>query len=241
VIALPIALSSHFPFRDLVVRPGAGIGEPADLSGTAIGANTWAQPIAVWLRGILQSDYRLDLGSLRWRLVAQDPIADLALPPNVERVLETSIPELLEKGRIDAAVWSAPADTAHAEPLFADAESLAREWFVRTGVVPIFHLIVVSERLARTRPEVAREVFGALVRAREVYLAELAHSGARTAADRDVLETQRITRENPMACGFDQIQPSMDMLLDFLRNQHFLGAPVSTETLFLRDIEQGGR
>jgi 4,5-dihydroxyphthalate decarboxylase len=45
------------------------------------------------------------------------------------------------------------------KPLFADAAAEEKSWFAKHRVVPINHMVVVSEKLSGTQPEAVREVF----------------------------------------------------------------------------------
>jgi 4,5-dihydroxyphthalate decarboxylase len=50
--------------------------------------------------------------------------------------------------------------------LVPDAQAAAKDWFTRTGVVPINHMFVVHERLSKERPDVVRELYRMVVESR---------------------------------------------------------------------------
>jgi 4,5-dihydroxyphthalate decarboxylase len=67
---------------------------------------------------------------------------------------------MLRDGELDAAIYGAdlPDDPSLAS-VIASPEQAALEWYARHGVVPINHMVVVTERLLRANPEAVQEVF----------------------------------------------------------------------------------
>jgi 4,5-dihydroxyphthalate decarboxylase len=45
------------------------------------------------------------------------------------------------------------------KPLFADAGAEEKSWFAKHQVVPINHMVVITEKLSSNHPEAVREVF----------------------------------------------------------------------------------
>src|SRR5690606_24016727 len=64
--ALPIVLMRRFHHHGLVKRPDAGINEPKDLEGKAVGVRAYSVTTGVWTRGILQNEYGVDPNKVTW-------------------------------------------------------------------------------------------------------------------------------------------------------------------------------
>jgi 4,5-dihydroxyphthalate decarboxylase len=64
---------------------------------------------------------------------------------------------MLLDGELDA-VLGEKIDHPGLKPLFPDPAVEEKAWFSRHGVVPINHMVVVSETLSRDHPEAVREV-----------------------------------------------------------------------------------
>jgi 4,5-dihydroxyphthalate decarboxylase len=56
---------------------------------------------------------------------------------------------------------------ARVRTLVPDAQAAAKDWFARSGVVPINHMFVVHERLSKERPDIVRELYRMVVESRE--------------------------------------------------------------------------
>jgi 4,5-dihydroxyphthalate decarboxylase len=50
--------------------------------------------------------------------------------------------------------------------LVADAQSAAKDWFAREGVVPINHMFVVHADISKRHPDVVRELYRMIVESR---------------------------------------------------------------------------
>src|SRR5690606_8607156 len=63
---LPIFPSRRFRHGFVYVNVSAGIEEPKDLEGRRVGITEYRNTASIWIRGILESDYGVDLGSIHW-------------------------------------------------------------------------------------------------------------------------------------------------------------------------------
>jgi len=74
---------------------------------------------------------------------------------------------MLRDGELDAAIYGAdlPKDPALTS-LIPDPEGAARTWYARHKVVPINHMVVVTEQLAKSDPQAVTEIYRLLRRAK---------------------------------------------------------------------------
>jgi 4,5-dihydroxyphthalate decarboxylase len=173
-VALPVFLSRAFRHTSVYVRTDRGINTPADLKGRRIGIAEYQLSANVWVRGILDDDFGVKPSDIRWVRGGMDTpgrpekIA-LTLPEDVS--IETA-PEgdtlnaMLSRGDIDGFIgprW--PRCFAEGHPhvgrLFADSIGAASDWFARTGIFPVMHVLGLRKVLAEAHPWLP----GALVKA----------------------------------------------------------------------------
>src|SRR5262249_16529090 len=112
-----------------------------------------------WVRGILASEYGVDLDSIEW-ITFEDPhVAEYRDPAFVKRApAGKELAQMLLDGEIDAAVVGDKLPDPRLRHLIPDHETAARKWAESHGGVPINHMVVVREQLSRERPDVVREV-----------------------------------------------------------------------------------
>jgi len=159
---------ARFQHQCIVYNMERGPLAPSDLADRRVGTRAWAQTTVTWIRGILAEDYGVDLGRVHWVTFEDAHVAEYRDPPSVVRAPEgKNMMKMLLEGEIDAAIIGneLPEDP-RIKPLIADHEAAAKAWARRHKAVPINHMIVVKESLARSHPKVIKEVYRLLKEAR---------------------------------------------------------------------------
>jgi len=181
-IAIPVFLSRTFRRSAIYINTNSKISRPQDLAGRNIGeAFLFGHDGAVWPRGILQDDYGVEPQSCRYFIGGVDkPAAPWTWVPfappatmQVEHIgPERSLDAMLESGEIDA-LYSAITPpsilrkSANVRRLFEDAEADERDYFRRTGVFPIMHLVVIRRDIYEANRWVARALYDAFRKAKD--------------------------------------------------------------------------
>ena len=85
IVALPIVLVRSSLLPGLVTASDSPITDPKDLAGKTLGIRSYTQTSGIWVRGILQDAFGLDLGSLKWVTFEGAHLDEYKDPPNVTR------------------------------------------------------------------------------------------------------------------------------------------------------------
>ena len=117
--------------------------------------------------------------------------------------------QMLLDGELDAAIVGDKYPDPRLKPLIPDPETANRKWSESHGGVPINHMLVIREQLARTRPDVVREVYRVF---QEAKLAAFAETGA--------------PKLDPLRFGIEANRRSLEIVIDFAVKQGLLPAPV---------------
>src|SRR5260370_13018513 len=135
----------------------SGTMKPADLNGKRVGIRSFTTTTGAWLRGILANDYGVDLNSIDW--VTFEDAHVVEYKDNTERAPQgKAIVQMLADGELDA-VLGEKSDHPGLKPLFPDVMAEEKSWFAKHEVLPINHMVVVSENLSNQHPNAVREVF----------------------------------------------------------------------------------
>jgi 4,5-dihydroxyphthalate decarboxylase len=190
-IGIPVFPSRAFRHTSIVVRRDRGIDSPQDLKGRRIGTPEYQLSACVWARGILQDDYGVRPEDIVWvRGGMEDPgrieKITLNLPPGVR--LEAAAPErtlsgMLADGELDGIIGPRlPScfgnEAANVGWLFKDTVQAASQYFQRTGIFPIMHVIGVRRTLAEQHPWLPATLFKAFGAAKTQALKHLADTSA---------------------------------------------------------------
>ena len=214
-VLLPAVLVSRGQHHTIAYNPERGALKPSDLNRKRVGIRAYTVTTATWVRGLLASEYGVDLDSIEW-ITFEDPhVAEYRDPDFVKRAPAGKEPaQMLLDGEIDAAVVGDKLPDPRLKLLIPDADTAAHAWAERHGGVPINHMVVVRESLSRTRPDVVRDVFRQLHESKRA--AGLPEGGAL----------------DPYRFGLAACRPTLEVIIDFCWSQHLLPRRLAVEELF---------
>jgi 4,5-dihydroxyphthalate decarboxylase len=157
MVLLPSVVVARFQHAYAIYRAELGDLKPRDLEGKRVGIRSFTTTTGAWLRGILANDYGVNLDAINWITFEDAHVAEfkdttLRAPPG------KAIIQMLRDGDLDA-VLGEKVEGPGLKPLFPNAAAEELSWFAKHGVVPINHMVVVSEALSSSRPDAVHEVF----------------------------------------------------------------------------------
>ena len=173
IIGLPVICSRLFRFSSFYVNKKSGIRSVKDLAGKKVGSPEWAHSAAVYMRGWMHNDMGVRLTDVHWyqagaNAAGREEKVELALPDGVEltRVKDKSLSELLAAGEIDCAIIARPPTCflqghPDVERLFPNYHEMEEEYYERTRVWPIMHIIAMQKRVHDEHPWAARNLYNA--------------------------------------------------------------------------------
>lgn len=213
-VLLPATIVGRNQHHTIFYNADRGKLGPGDLNGKRVGVRAYTQTTGCWVRGFLAEDYSVDLDSVTW-ITFEDPhLAEYEDPATVERAPDgKNIKQMLLDGEIDAAILGDRSEEGPLKHLIPDHEAAGREWAKKHGGVPINHLAVVRESIAKERPDVVRELYRMLKEARGV-------SGVATGEG------------DPLRFGIKAIRPSLEQLAAYALDQKLIPRMLTADELF---------
>lgn len=165
---LPLPISGRFQHHCAGYNSAFGDLGPKDIEGKKVGVRTYSQTTGLWIRGVLQHEYGVDLNKVTWMTLEDSHIPEFRDPPNCSRLPDGSdLSQMLLDGDLAAVLMGGDmADDSRIRTLVPNAKEAAKEWYAREHVIPINHMFVVHDRIAKARPDVVAEIFRLLVEAR---------------------------------------------------------------------------
>ena len=169
-VLLPAPVSGRFQHHCAGFNRELGHIGPKDIEGKEVGVRTYAQTTGLWIRGILQHEYGVDLDKVTWRTVGEGHLEEYHDPANcVPLPKGSNIGQMMLDGELTATLQGVdlPKDP-RVERLVPDPFNAAKDWFAREGVVPINHIFVVHQDIAKSRPDVVREIYRMIGESRDL-------------------------------------------------------------------------
>ena len=157
MVLLPNVVMARFQHAFALYNARVGTLTPGDLNNKRVGIRSFTTTTGAWLRGILANDYGVDLGSIDWVTFEDAHVAEFR-DTTVRAHQDKQIVQMLIDGELDA-VLGEKSEHPDLKPLFADVGREERSWFAKHQVMPINHMVVVSETLSAKHPHVVQEVF----------------------------------------------------------------------------------
>lgn len=169
LMLLPATMLARFQHGTMLYNSARGMLTPADLPGKRIGVRSYSQTTGVWIRGILANDYGVDVSRVQWVTFEDGHVAEYRDPPDVIRAAAgKDITQMLIEGEIDAAIYGAAMpDDPRLKSVIPDPNAAARAWFDKHKLVPVNHMVVVTEELARGNPRAVAELYRLLEESRK--------------------------------------------------------------------------
>ena len=161
-VLLPATMVGRFQHHTIGYNAERGELKPQDLEGRRVGVRSYPQTTGVWVRGILQHEYGVDLNKVTWVCQEDAHLAEFQEPANVERSDAKKLLQMLRDGDIDAAILGELPNDPWVRPLIPDPHETAKAWYAKGGAVPVNHLFAVSSELSKQRPDVVRDIYKAL-------------------------------------------------------------------------------
>lgn len=189
-VGIPAFVSRLFRHSGVYIRTDRGIDHPSKLAGRTIGLPEYQITATVWIRGFLADDYGVDARDVAWRQggleeAGREERSPIELPSDIELKpipTDRTLSDMLEHGELDAIISArAPScylnGAANVDRLFPDFKSVEQDYFSRTGLFPIMHIIGVRRSIHERHPWVAVNLFKAFIEAKAHAMYELGQIG----------------------------------------------------------------
>jgi 4,5-dihydroxyphthalate decarboxylase len=251
-VAVPAFVYRKFRHSAAYVNSNSGIARPEDLSGKRVGVPEWQMTATVWLRGILQDEHGVAVTSVRWftgglETWGRKEKIPLQLPREI--TVET-IPEgenlsaMLVAGKIDALLSAQVPGPyvkrmAQIRRLYANPRQAEADYFRRTGIFPIMHVMVIREELYRRHRWVAESLFKALLEAKAICIDSASKNDSIHSmlpwAGNYLEEVRELMGNDFWPYGLEPNRKTVETFLRYAREQGLTPTLLQPEDLFAKE------
>lgn len=217
LLLLPVVMMGGFHHGSLFASPVNPPPTPADLAGRRVGVRSFSQTTGLWVRALLEEEYGVRPQDVTWVTTEGSHAEEYEDPPYVERTRRSLLDEL-RSGGIAAAIL-VPGDNPGLRPLIADPDAAARAWYRSPRTVPVNHLVVTTEAVARARPQVVAAVYRALTAGVEE-------------ARRDAPPGGEASLPSSVTYGFERLRTSVELAARYAASQGLIAKVPDVPSLF---------
>jgi len=240
IVPIPVFPSRVFRHSAIYVGEGSSIRQPKDLEGRRVGIPEWAQTAGMYVRGLLQHEYGVDLARIHWhqagvRQPGRIEKVKLHLPEGVRitPVPDKSLAQMLASGELDAVI---SARDPGGKRLFEDYVSVEEKYFRKTGIYPIMHLVVLRREVYERDRWIAMNLFKAFDEARRESMQRLTEIGLSHVPMPWLAEHARrwreIAGEDFWPYGIAPNRPTLEAFVQYAHEQGITARRLKVEELF---------
>jgi 4,5-dihydroxyphthalate decarboxylase len=214
-VLLPATVLGRGQLHTVAYNSERGAMKPSDLNGRKFGVRSYTQTTGIWVRGILAESYGVDWSKVEITTMEDPHVAQYKDPPFVKRAPATKqLPQMLIDGEVDAALIGETFPDPRFKTLIPDAKAVNDEWAKAHGGVPVNHMVIVREKIARERPEVVEEIFRLFKAARDLD----------TSAPKGALDPYRF--------GVEANREALERIIDYSVKQQMIPRKLTVDELF---------
>jgi len=230
--ALPIFIVRQFHHSPIVYNIKSGVQSPKDLEGKKVGVRAYTVTTGVWARGILATEYGVDLDKIIWVVFDEEHVQEYRKPANVTERPGANLAEMLVAGELAAAIGVGKVDSPDVKPLIPDAATAEAACYRKTGIYPINHTVVVKDTLLQSDPSLAPQLFTGFEAAKAQFLQQLS-SGSELSAEAQILAKRRsLVGDDPLPNGLARNRKALEAIIRFAHEQKILPRAVKPEEMF---------
>src|ERR1043165_1777783 len=239
--AIPVFPHRRFRHSYMVKRTGAGIERPADLNGKRVALDTLQNSAGLWMRGILQDHYGVDLKTIEWWCQEEEDVPfEQAKWMKLKRVPGgKNVDQMLLDGELEAALYpevlpSIRNGSPKVALLFPDPKKAEIEYYGKSGIFPIMHTVVIKNEILEKNPWVAVSLVQGFQRAKEACFERMRdpRSFALVWVQDLMREQKEIFGSDPWPYNIDDNRKSLEAAIRYEYEQGMIKRKPEVEELF---------
>ena len=239
--AIPVFPHRRFRHSYMVKRTECGIEKPADLNGKRVGLDTLQNSAGLWMRGILQDYYAVELKTIEWWCQEEEDVEfEPAQWMQVKRVPRgKNVDQMLLDGELEAALYpevlpSMRDGSPKVALLFPNPKAAEIDYYKKSGIFPIMHTVVIRNRILENHPWVAMSLVQGFERAKQVCFERMRDPRAFALVwVQDLLREQReIFGADPWPSGLEPNRKALEAAIRYEYEQGMIKKKAEPQDLF---------
>lgn len=249
---IPVFISRTFRHRNVFVHTDSGIDKPEDLKGKRVGTPGYGMSANTWIRGFLLDEYGVKADDMQWiettessdggklnkKLAKYYFANDFPLTKGPAGVDES---ELLLSGGCDALITAiTPRAFIEGNPqikqLFADVRATEVDYYRKTQLFPIMHVVAIRTDVLQENPGLAKAVFHMYSLAKQKAYRNLASTTVSRVTlpwvAQEYAETRKIMGHNYWKYGIEANRRELEAIMRYVHEQGLTKRRMKFEEMF---------
>ena len=249
---VPVFISRIFRHRNVFVHVDAGIEKPEDLRGKRVGTPGYGMSATTWIRGFLLDEYGVKANEMRWIETTKSSDEGALNKGHSRYFLPEDFPlekgppgvdesELIIAGDCDAVITAiTPRAFQDGDPkikrLFPDFRAAEQDYYRKTRLFPIMHVVAIRTDLTETNPGLPKAVFEMYSMAKQQAYADLETTTSLKITlpwvTQEFEDTRRLMGENFWPYGIEANRRELELVMRYTHEQGLVKRRLEFEELF---------
>ncbi len=249
---IPVFISRTFRHRNVFVHADSGIEKPEDLRGKRVGTPGYGMSANTWIRGFLLDEYGVSADDMQWIETTKSSdggalntdmqryyfASDFPLIKGPEGVDES---ELLLSGDCDALITAiTPRSFLEGNPkikrLFPDVRTAEMDYYRKTQLFPIMHVIAIRTDVLKENPWLAKAVFEMYSKAKQKAYSNLESTTVSRVTlpwvTQEFEDARKLMGRNFWKYGIEANRKELELIMRYVYEQGLAKRQLKFEELF---------
>jgi len=251
-VLIPVFISRIFRHRNVFVHVDAGIDKPEDLRGRRIGTPGYGMSANTWIRGFLLDEYGVKADDMQWIETTKSSDKGTLNAGFGKYYFSDNFPltkgpaavdesELLLSGGCDALITAiTPQAFLEGNPkirrLFPNVEATEQNYYKKTGLFPIMHVVAIRTDLAKVNPGLPKAVFNMYSEAKQKAYANLETTTSLKVTlpwvTQEFENTRKLMGDDYWPYGIEANRKELDLVMRYTYEQGLVKRHLKFEELF---------
>ena len=248
---IPVFILRLFRHRNVFVHADSRIEKPEDLRGKRVGTPGYGMSANTWIRGFLLDEYGVKADDMQWiettkssdggalntdlgKYYFDDDFPLVKGPPDVDES------ELLLSGECDALITAiTPSAFLEGSPkiqqIFPDVRTAEMEYYRKTQLFPIMHVIAIRTDVLKENPWLAKAVFEMYWKAKQKAYTNLESLESKVTlpwVTQEFEDTRRLMGKIFWKYGIEANRKELELLMRYVYEQGLVKRRLKFEELF---------
>jgi 4,5-dihydroxyphthalate decarboxylase len=249
-VAIPVFPSIAFRLGFIAINRRSGIRSPKDLEGKRVGVPLYTMTAAIFINGLLQHEFGVDLSKIHWVQSAMNAAGSHGNPTVLPLLKKISIEdnktkktlgELLADGAIDATLGTSLPEEIRTNSdivrLFPNYVEVDKDIYKRKKIYPIMHLVAIKKSIYEKYPFVATSLYDAFVKSKKIALEKLLNLRASRYMTpflmREIDDIWEVFNGDPWPYGVEPNRQTLEALVTYQQTLGLIDKPLNVDDLFV--------
>ncbi|MFK7911212.1 MAG: ABC transporter substrate-binding protein [Akkermansiaceae bacterium] len=249
---IPVFISRIFRHRNVFVHVDSGIEKPEDLRGKRVGTPGYGTSANTWILGFLLDEYGVKADEMQWIETNKDSQGSTLKTDSKKYFLPDDFPivkgppdvdesELLLSGGCDALITAiTPKAFLDGNPkikrLFPDAYAAEKDYYKKTGLFPIMHVVAIRTDSIKANPGLPKTVFKMYSKAKQKAYANLETTTSLKVTlpwvTQEFEDTRKLMSKNYWPYGIEANRKELEAVMRYTHEQGLVKHHLEFEELF---------